>query len=101
MSGTGSADKCWPEPPDVTIETTNVSLGDDGVEFVQGEFNPVAGTSVYALPSTPVAGSLIWARNGVVQSTPGDYALSADTITIVTPSVAGEKFRYHYLEVSA
>lgn len=102
MSGTGSANKTWPEPPDVTIETNSFTLadGDEG-RWEEDEFSPAAGTSIFPLSYAPVENSELVSRGGQVKAKPGDYTIAGSTVTLTSPTIAGEKILIKYFTTEA
>jgi hypothetical protein len=50
----------------------------------------------FTLPSTPNPSSLQLFRNGVLQSSPGDYSIAGATITFTSAPIAGDILVAYY-----
>lgn len=71
---------CAPQPSDVTINVTQIDIGDSVTAWRQEDVVPVA--NVATLTYTPVSAyNLIVFVNGVAQRNDEDYVLSGKTIT--------------------
>lgn len=85
----------------------SVGGGGTGVSVTPIQASTLAGTitgsipgTVFVLPSTPLAGSLILDQNGMTLTPNLGYTISGATITLATGLVAGEGLNANYLVVS-